>query len=83
MKKLFVCFLAVAMVFAFTAPLMAADWAFYGNTRFQTFSVDQDKEANAGSTTEGDTDTAWYMQGNSRFGGKVAAGDISGHLETG
>jgi len=79
MKKLFVCFLAVAMVFAFTAPLMAADWNFYGNTRFQTFSQDRDKELT--DTTESDTDTVWLMQANSRFGGKVAAGDIAGHIE--
>ncbi len=81
MKKLFVCFLAVAMVFAFTAPLMAADWNFYGNTRFQTFSVDKSKELNSFSSTDSDTDTVWLMQNNSRFGGKVSAGDISGHIE--
>jgi len=81
MKKLFVCFLAVAMVFAFTAPLMAADWNFYGNTRFQTFSQDRDKELVGGGATESDTDTIWLMQNNSRFGGKVAAGDIAGHIE--
>jgi hypothetical protein len=79
MKKLFVCFLAVALVFAFTAPLMAADWAFYGNTRFQTFSADKSKEL--GNGVDSDTDTVWLMQNNSRFGGKVTAGDISGHIE--
>jgi len=79
MKKLFVCFLAVALVFAFTAPTMAGDWNFYGNTRFQTFSVDKSKEL--GNGVDSDTDTAWLMQNNSRFGGKVAAGDISGHIE--
>jgi hypothetical protein len=76
MKKLFVCFLSVAMVFAFTAPLMAADWNFYGNTRFQTFSADYSKDG-----ADSDRDTVWLMQNNTRFGGKVAAGDISGHLE--
>jgi hypothetical protein len=80
MKKFFVCFLAVAMVFAFTAPVMAAgDWSFYGNTRFQTFSEDDDSDKTG--TTESDTDTVWYMQGNSRLGGKVSAGDVSGHFE--
>jgi hypothetical protein len=79
MKKLFVCFLAVALVFAFTVPTMAADWNFYGNTRFQTFSVDKSKEL--GNGLDSDTDTAWLMQNNSRFGGKVAAGDIAGHIE--
>jgi hypothetical protein len=77
MKKLFVCFLAVALVFAFTAPTMAADWNFYGNTRFQTFSQTVDNVAPA----DDDTDTVWLMQNNSRFGGKVAAGDIAGHIE--
>lgn len=77
MKKLFVCFLAVAMVFAFTAPVMAGDWNFYGNTRFQTFSQTVDNVAGV----DDDTDTVWLMQNNSRFGGKVSAGDISGHIE--
>jgi len=81
MKKLFVCFLAVAMVFAFTAPLMAADWNFYGNTRFQTFSADRDKEAVSATATEGDTETVWLMQNNSRFGGKGSSGDVAGHIE--
>jgi len=81
MKKLFVCFLAVALVCAFTVPAMSADWNFYGNTRFQTFSHDRDKEAISATATESDTDTVWLMQNNSRFGGKVAAGDISGHIE--
>ena len=44
MKKLFVCTLAVAMVIAFTAPTMAAEWNFYGSARMQTYSVDVDPD---------------------------------------
>jgi len=78
MKKLFVCALAVAMVFAFTAPTMAADWNFYGNVQFQTFSKDVDTRV-AGS--QSDTDTVWNMEAISRFGGKATAGDISANVE--
>jgi hypothetical protein len=81
MKKLFVCFLAVAMVFAFTAPTMAADWNFYGSARFATFSADNDNRAVPVSTS--DTDTEWAVQGNSRIGATVSAGDVGGGFEYG
>jgi hypothetical protein len=80
MKKLFVCALAVAMVFAFTAPTMAADWNFYGSARFTTFSNDVDPQT-VGSVT--DTDTTWQVQGNSRIGATVSAGDVGGGFEYG
>jgi hypothetical protein len=78
MKKLFVCALAVAMVFAFTAPTMAADWNFYGNVQFQTFSKDVDTRVPG---ADSDTDTVWNMEPISRFGGKVVSGDISANYE--
>lgn len=78
MKKLFVCALAVAMVFAFTAPTMAADWNFYGSARMATFSNDVDPQK-AGK--ESDTDTDWSLQGNARIGANVSAGDVSGRFE--
>ena len=80
MKKLFVCALAVAMVFAFTAPTMAADWNFYGSARFATFSNDVDPQV-AGS--DSDADTLWALQGNSRIGATVSAGDVGGGFEYG
>jgi len=80
MKKLFVCALAVAMVFAFTAPLMAADWNFYGSARFRTFSDDVDPQV---AGTESDTDTVWNLQANARIGATVSAGDVGGGFEYG
>ncbi len=80
MKKLFVCALAVAMVFAFTAPTMAADWNFYGSARMATFSNDVDTQV---AGTPSDTDTQWSLQGNSRFGATVSAGDVGGGFEYG
>ncbi len=79
MKKLFVCVLALSMVFAFTAPTMATDWDFYGNFQFDTFSVDVDKDLSA--TGFSDRDTRWQSNGISRFGGKVTKGDIFGNVE--
>jgi hypothetical protein len=80
MKKLFVCALAVAMVFAFTAPTMAADWNFYGSARFATFSNDVDPQV---AGVDSDTDTLWATQGNSRIGANVSAGDVGGRFEYG
>lgn len=80
MKKLFVCALAVAMVFAFTAPTMAADWNFYGSARFATFSNDVDTKVVG---VESDTDTQWALQGNARIGATVSAGDVGGGFEYG
>jgi hypothetical protein len=80
MKKLFVCALAVAMVFAFTAPTMAADWNFYGSARFATFSNDVDPQT---AGVESDADTDWSLQGNARIGANVSAGDVGGRFEYG
>jgi uncharacterized membrane protein (GlpM family) len=82
MKKLFVCALAVALVFAFTAPTMAAsEWSFYGNVQFDTFSKDVSKEQNTGRTNYSDTDTEWALNGIGRFGAKAVAGDVMGNFE--
>jgi hypothetical protein len=80
MKKLFVCALAVAMVFAFTAPTLAADWNLYGSARMATFSNDVDPQV---AGVQSDTDTLWALQGNARFGGTVSAGDVGGGFEYG
>ncbi len=80
MKKLLVGLFAVAMVIAFTAPAMAAEWNFYGSARMSTFVENTDLAGGDDQTT-----TTWDLQGNSRIGAKVAANDngISGRFEYG
>jgi len=81
MRKLLVLLSAVAFVVAFTAPAMAADWGFYGSARMTTFMEDDSKEVTG--TDFGDDDLTWDLQGNSRFGASVKAGDIGGGFEYG
>jgi len=92
MKKALIVLLAVAFVAAFAMPAMAADkseWSFYGNARLQTFSYDDDENANnAVSGAAGrfgnqfdDRDTTWTNIGNSRFGANVTAGSVTGQVE--
>ena len=76
MKKFFVIFALVALV---ASPAMAADWNFYGSARMSTFSADVDPGGNA----ESDQDTTWGLQGNSRIGANVKAGDVTGRFEYG
>lgn len=90
MKKLLVILAVIAMVGAFTATAMAAEWSFYGSARFQTFSVSKDKNspsntmpAVGGVNQYDDTDTVWTNHGNIRFGGNSKAGDIAGRYEVG
>jgi hypothetical protein len=59
---------------------MAADWNFYGSARFATFSNDVDPQV---AGVESDTDTLWAVQGNSRIGATVSAGDVGGGFEYG
>ena len=81
MKKLLVLLAAVAFVVAFTVPAMSADWNFYGSSRISTF-FDGDSEELTGTGFD-DDDLTWGLQGNSRIGAKVKAGDISGRFEYG
>ncbi len=87
MKKLFMFFIAVALIAAFSVPAAAedAEWSFYGSARMSTFSIDTSKEMNAGGHTPpaSDRDTAWDLQGNSRIGARVSAGDVGGRFEYG
>jgi hypothetical protein len=79
MKKLFVVFVALAMVGAFSLSAAAADWSFYGSSRMTTFWEDI-------SSDEGDADDdglVWAQQGNSRIGANVKAENISGRFEYG
>jgi hypothetical protein len=79
MKKFIVFFAAIAMVGAFAFSAVAADWSFYGSARMATFSVDESEEVSG--TSGGDKDTLWDLQGNSRLGANVAAGDVTGRFE--
>jgi len=80
MKKLFVLSLAVLFVAAFTLPVMAAEWSFYGSSRMMFWSNDVDTGVpGAGS----DRDTNYQGQSNSRIGAKVTGGNIRGYLEVG
>lgn len=80
MKKLFIFFVAAAMIVAFTVPA-AADWNFYGHARVATWSDDVSKEATG--TGFDDTDTTWALQSNARIGANVETGDIKGRFEYG
>jgi hypothetical protein len=80
MRKLLVLLSAVAFVVAFTVPAMAADWSFYGSSRLSTFWADVDPDAPG---AQSDKDLTWDLQGNSRIGANVKAGDIGGRFEYG
>ena len=84
MKKLFVLFAAVALVCAFTLPVAAAEWGFYGSARMATWSNSNNVSDAAKLAGQfDDTDTQWDLQGNSRIGARVKAGDVSGRFEFG
>ncbi len=81
MRKLLIVFAAFALVVAYTVPAMAADWSFFGSARMTTF-MDTDSEEITG-TGDDDTDLTWALQGNSRFGATVKAGEVGGGVEYG
>jgi len=78
MKKLITILAVIALVGAFTLPAAAAEWNFYGSARMSTFSTTADP-----GSGDDDTDTNWDLQGNSRIGANVSAGDVSGRFEYG
>jgi hypothetical protein len=80
MKALYAGVLAAAWVLTLAGTTLAADWAFYGSARMATFSADVDPQV-AGVSS--DTDTQWSLQGNSRIGAYVTAGDVGGRFEYG
>ena len=82
MKKLFIILTAIAMVGAFTATTMAADWGFYGSSRMATFYESTSKEATG--TDDSYSTLSWLQQGNSRIGANVKVSDaFSGRFEYG
>jgi hypothetical protein len=73
---------AIAMVGAFTATSMAAEWNFYGSSRMTTVYYDKSKEVVG--TNFDDQDMTWTSQTNARIGSKVKASDaVSGRFEMG
>ena len=79
MKKLFILFVALALV-GFTVPAMAANdhWSFYGSARMGTFYTSQDEDAGD------DKQVAWGgLQGNSRIGANVSGDTVGGRFEYG
>ena len=75
MKKL----LIVLAVLVLAAPTMAAEWNFYGQARFATWSTDVDMDVPG---QDSDRDTLWNQQGNSRIGATVKFNDeIGGGFE--
>lgn len=83
MKKLLVLIAAVAFVFGLTLPAMSADWNFYGSSRMTTFFDSDSEEVNPALGGYDDDDLTWDLQGNSRIGATVKAGNIGGGFEYG
>jgi hypothetical protein len=86
MKKLLGIFIVMALL-GVSAPAMAVEWNFYGSARVATFynSNDGGDSAWRNLDTEGnkDAELQWQLQGNSRFGAKVKADNVSGQIELG
>jgi hypothetical protein len=81
MRKCMVLLAAMAFVVAFTLPVYAAEWSFYGSARVGTWWEDKSEEI--GATCDDDLDFNMYTHGNSRVGANVKADDLSGQFELG
>jgi hypothetical protein len=68
-------------VLLLAAPVMAADWSFYGSQRVSTFYVDRDFGDATVNGQNDDWGLVWDFQTNSRFGAKVKADKVSGLIE--
>jgi hypothetical protein len=79
MRKLIVLLVAGAFLAAFTVPAMAADWSFFGDSKFHTFWVKESKEsAGAPNNLFDDDDLHWGRSAGVAVGASVAAGDVGG-----
>jgi hypothetical protein len=84
MKKLFVLCAAAIFVVAFTAPAFAAEWSFYGSARMSMFWTNQDFQDQPSATGDDQQTMDHALQGNSRIGANVKAGDnLTGRFEFG
>lgn len=83
MKKLFVIFTAVALIWVFAAPASAAEWNFYGSARMETWydSRDYGDASNPAGTDDSDARLDWVNESSSRFGVNVKAENIKGQIE--
>jgi hypothetical protein len=81
MKKLIMVIAALALI---ASPALAVDWNFYGSARMQTAYVSNDLgKAQDAAGNDDDSGTSWDWGGNSRFGAKVKAENVSGLMEVG
>ena len=79
MKKFIIFIAAIAMVGAFTATGMAAEWDLYGSARMATFYVQDDPGFFGDDSVD---NLQWAQQGNSRIGAHVKFNDeIGGRFE--
>ena len=76
MKRLTLVLVALAAIVAIATPAMA-EYSLYGSVRVKTFYVDNDKNA-----VDKQTFTL-ELQPNTRFGAKVKADNLGGHIEFG
>jgi hypothetical protein len=92
MKKFFILFTAVALVCAFSVPVMAADeavsWDFYGSARMATWYDNNSDNLHGNITGDpniglDDSGTIWNLQSNSRIGAHVKGETIGGRFEYG
>jgi hypothetical protein len=83
MKKLFVIFTAVALIWVFAAPASAVEWNFYGSARMETWYQSRDfgDASNAAGTDDKDDRLDWVNESSSRFGVNVKAENIKGQIE--
>jgi hypothetical protein len=72
MKKLFIFFVVLCMA----APVMAADWNFYGSERLGTYSVHHDTDTSGLNSST--TNTKWDQNGVGRIGATVKVNDQVG-----
>lgn len=79
MKKL----IAIFAVLLLAAPVMAADWAFYGSQRVATFYVANDFGDGNVNGEDDDWGLQWNFQTNSRLGANVKADKVKGQIELG
>ena len=71
----------VFAVLLLAAPVMAADWSFYGSQRMSTFYVNTDYGDTSVNGQNDDWGLNWNFQTNSRLGANVKADKVSGKIE--
>ena len=82
MRKLLVLLVASAFVVGFTVPAVAADWTFFGDSKFHTFWIEESKEsAGAPGGLFDDEDLFWGRSAGVAVGASVSAGDIGGFFQ--